>query len=125
MIALLILARWATTSDLLNRVLQQYAPAANNRIIVAILPQDKALRQYNTRQLVEPLVHVPYAGFVNARQLIILVLLSDLTNYLSLMEWLQNHICLTNAHFTDEAYIHPLNHFILNVPLYVVPITML
>ena len=85
-IVLLVFVQIISTTHRANSVSSLHTLAIDKGTVVAILPQNKALRQYQAREIVDPPNPMLYPSLINTQTHDTLALLNGLTNGFSLIK---------------------------------------
>ncbi|MDX9706492.1 MAG: TRZ/ATZ family hydrolase [Azospira sp.] len=105
-IDLLILPRWLVPVEPRHTVLERHALAVDAGRIVAILPQEEALRRFRARDERRLDRHVLMPGLVNLHCHAAMTLLRGLADDTPLMTWLQEHIWPAEAKHLSTEFVH-------------------
>lgn len=102
-IDLLIHARWIVPVEPDNTVLKNHTIAIHNGLIVAILPQDKAMQRYTADQTHGLDNHCLIPGLINSHTHLAMSLLRGLADDMPLMTWLNDYIWpVEKQHLSDD-----------------------
>src|SRR5690606_5135567 len=101
----LISARWIIPIRPQNLVLEHHTLVIQGERILAILPTDKALAQYQAKQSIDLLHHAVMPGLINAHGHSAMTLFRGLADDLPLMTWLQDHIWPAEARWINDEFV--------------------
>jgi 5-methylthioadenosine/S-adenosylhomocysteine deaminase len=101
----LVHARWVIPVEPQGAVLERHAVAVHNGRIVALLPSDRARREYQAAHEHELTGHALIPGLVNAHTHAAMTLFRGLADDLPLMTWLGEHIWPAEARWVGEEFV--------------------
>ena len=104
-IDLLIHARWIIPIEPARQVLEHYAIAIDQGVIVALLPQQEADERYRAKRTVRLDEHVLLPGLVNAHGHAAMTLLRGFADDKPLDDWLNNHIWPAEKKWVDAEFV--------------------
>lgn len=101
----LLHARWVIPVEPHGTVLEAHAIAINNGRIAAILPSERARREFAAREIVNLPHHALIPGLINTHTHAAMSLFRGLADDLPLMDWLQKHIWPAEARWVGHDFI--------------------
>lgn len=104
-IDLLINARWIIPVVPENRILKDCAIAIHQGRIIALLPQEEAVKRYAPARTENLLEHIVTPGLINAHGHAAMTLLRGFADDQPLNDWLNNHIWPAEKQWVDEQFV--------------------
>ena len=101
----LVHARWVIPVEPHGAVLERHAVAIHNGRIVAVLPSERARREYRAAHEHELPGHALIPGLVNTHTHAAMTLFRGLADDLPLMTWLGEHIWPAEARWVGEEFV--------------------
>ncbi len=101
----LICARWIIPVEPARKVFNNHALAIQANKIVDILPQNIANQKYQPSNRHELPTHAVLPGFINAHGHAAMSLFRGMSDDLSLMDWLNNHIWPAEGRWVNEEFV--------------------
>ena len=103
---LLISARWIIPVQPQQTLLEHHAIVVDDGKIIAILPRDEALAQYEARHGIDLPQHALMPGLINAHGHSAMTLFRGMADDYPLQTWLEQHIWPAEAKWVDENFVH-------------------
>ncbi len=104
-VQLLIKAPWILPVIPQNRIFENCAIAVNGGKIVAILPENEAIKRFNPKQTIHLEHHILMPGLINAHGHAAMTLLRGYADDLSLEPWLTEHIWPAESRWLDADFV--------------------
>lgn len=102
----LIHARWVIPVEPDRHPLDHHSIAIEDGRIAALLPSDRARREFSSGNVLELPQHAVIPGLINAHTHAAMSLLRGLADDLPLMAWLQQHVWPAEQRWVNEQFIH-------------------